>query len=123
MSLVIMTFAFLTLLLIVINIMIVRRVIKIDLKWHRTTAYIVLACGLIHSILVFIYYIEDLSYILPLILGGFITYIVLIIQVLIGKSIIKAGIKVHRILGYIILLFGLLHMTLALLTKFGLIQF
>ena len=123
MSIVIMFFAFLTVLLLIMNILIARKIIKIDFVWHKRIAYMILLTGLIHFTTIFIKYFEDLGYILPVMIGGIITYLLLIIQILIGKNIIKAGIKTHRILGYVILFFSINHGIFALLYKSGIINF
>ena len=123
MSLFIMIFGFLTLVLIVINILIVRKIIKINFVWHKRIAYIILVTGFLHGLLVFLYYGEDIISVKYLAFGGLFTYLLLIIQVLIGRQIIKVGINAHRVLGYIILLLAMAHATLVILFKNGIISF
>ncbi|HPO49334.1 MAG TPA: hypothetical protein PLO89_03325 [Spirochaetota bacterium] len=123
MNVLIIFFAVLTLSLLILNILIARKIIKLKFLWHKRFSYILLLSSALHFATIFIKYIEDLTYILPVALGGSVIYLLLIIQILIGKNIIKAGIKTHRILGYVILFLSLFHALFALSYKSGFINF
>lgn len=52
-------------------------------------------------------------------LGGFTVLIVLIIQILIGKKVIKVDFKYHKTVAWVLLGLALVHATAALIYIFG----
>jgi len=123
MSLVMMIFGFLTVILLIVNILIARKIIKVNFIWHKRIAYLILLTGVTHFILILLYYGSDILSVIYLVIGGVVTYTLLILQILIGKNIIKSGIKTHRILGYVVLFFAVNHGVFAMLYKYDIIHF
>ena len=56
-------------------------------------------------------------------IGGLITLILLIIEVMTGLRIIKVKVKWHKLLAFIILGFAIIHGLLAFLYFYGIISF
>ncbi|OHD13675.1 MAG: hypothetical protein A2086_01145 [Spirochaetes bacterium GWD1_27_9] len=65
----------------------------------------------------------SINYSFLIAIGGFITFSLLVFEVLIGLRVIKLSIKFHKTLGFVVLGMALFHGTFAFLNFMGLLPY